>query len=68
MESSALISHYDLHSKQEVQSHNWLPEAPLVVGVTAGASCPNNLIEDTLVRLFALHNTPREEVLAAALA
>jgi 4-hydroxy-3-methylbut-2-enyl diphosphate reductase len=68
MESSTLISHYDLHSKQEVQSQNWLPEAPLVVGVTAGASCPNNLIEETLVRLFALHNTSREEVLAAALA
>jgi len=68
MESSTLISHYDLHSKQEVQSHDWLPEAPLVVGVTAGASCPNNLIEDTLVRLFALHDTSREAVLAAALA
>jgi len=68
MESSALISHYDLHLKQEIQSRNWLPEAPLVVGVTAGASCPNNLIEETLVRLFALHDTSREEVLAAALA
>jgi 4-hydroxy-3-methylbut-2-enyl diphosphate reductase len=68
MESKIAISHFDLHSKQEVRSTNWLPQLPLVVGITAGASCPNNLIEDTIVRLFDLHEIPREAVLAAALA
>lgn len=68
MESKTVISHYDLHLKQEVQTSNWLPDGPLTVGLTAGASCPNNLIEETIIRLYGLHNIPHEDVLAAALA
>ena len=37
-----------------------------VVGITAGASCPNNLIEETLIRLFELRGIPREQLDAAA--
>src|SRR5207245_9233634 len=48
------IKHYNLHEKREVVSHFWLPPGPTVVGITAGASCPNNLIEETLIRLFEL--------------
>ncbi len=33
---------------------------------TAGASCPNNLIEETLVRLYELRGISREELEAAA--
>jgi len=51
-----------------VAQEGWLPPLPIVVGVTAGASCPNNLIEETIVRLFDLHNISRAAVLAAALA
>ena len=29
--------------------------ASVTVGITAGASCPNNLIEDTIRRLGAAH-------------
>lgn len=50
------IRHFDLHEKTEVIASNWLPEPgkPLVVGVTAGASCPNNLIEEAIRRLLEL--------------
>src|SRR5438132_7195652 len=48
------IKHYNLHEKREVVSHFWLPNGPAVIGITAGASCPNNLIEETLIRLFEL--------------
>jgi len=68
LESREKITHYDLHLKQEAVHEGWLPRLPLVVGVTAGASCPNNLIEETIVRLFELHEIKREDVLAAALA
>src|ERR1700674_1251416 len=60
------IKHYDLHQKQEVIAKDWLPQGPIVIGITAGASCPNNLIEETLVRLFELRGIKRAELEAAA--
>lgn len=61
------VLHFDLHSKEETTSYTNLLEGekPAVVGVTAGASCPNNLIEDTILRIFALRGISREEVLSA---
>lgn len=60
------IKHYNLHEKREVIAQNWLPKGPIVIGITAGASCPNNLIEETLLRLFELRGIGREELDAAA--
>jgi 4-hydroxy-3-methylbut-2-enyl diphosphate reductase len=53
LENQQRITHFDLHQGREVVSENWLPAGDLVVGVTAGASCPNHLIEETIKRLFA---------------
>ena len=64
MESRARIVHYDSHAKREVASVGWLPEKPLTIGITAGASCPNNLIEETIIRVFELHGIGRERLLA----
>ncbi len=60
------IRHYDLHQKREIVARDWLPSGPVVVGITAGASCPNNLIEETLIRLFQLRGIGVEELTAAA--
>ncbi|MDQ6808397.1 MAG: 4-hydroxy-3-methylbut-2-enyl diphosphate reductase, partial [Verrucomicrobiota bacterium] len=60
------ILHYNLHHKEEIVARDWLPSGPIVVGITAGASCPNNLIEETLIRLFELRGISREELDAAA--
>jgi 4-hydroxy-3-methylbut-2-enyl diphosphate reductase len=60
------ILHYNIHERQEVIAKDWLPEGPVVVGITAGASCPNNLIEETLVRLYELRGISRDELEAAA--
>ncbi len=49
------IRHYDIHIKQEITSTGWLPESSsLSIGITAGASCPNNLIEDAIRRILEL--------------
>jgi 4-hydroxy-3-methylbut-2-enyl diphosphate reductase len=49
------IQHFDIHRKMQVTSPNWLPDRnPLTIGVTAGASCPNNLIEDAIRRVLEL--------------
>ena len=64
--SEKQIRHYNLHERREVVAENWLPKGPIVVGITAGASCPNNLIEETLVRLFQLRGIGIEQLTAAA--
>jgi len=64
MVSDKLIVHYDQHKNSEVETSNWLPSGKITVGVTAGASCPNNLIEDTIRRLFELRGVSVRELLA----
>lgn len=55
MISDTEIRHFDIHQKKEITSQNWLLDKDLLtVGITAGASCPNNLIEDTIRRIFDL--------------
>ncbi len=54
MTSRELIHHYDQHKRSEVETRNWLPDGEVTVGITAGASCPNNLIEDTIRQLCEL--------------
>jgi 4-hydroxy-3-methylbut-2-enyl diphosphate reductase len=63
MVSDGLIHHYDQHKHAEVETGNWLPPGRITVGVTAGASCPNNLIEETIRRLFELRGVSVQELL-----
>jgi 4-hydroxy-3-methylbut-2-enyl diphosphate reductase len=63
MASDKLICHYDQHKGKEVETQNWFPPGKITVGITAGASCPNNLIEDTIRRLFELRGISVRELL-----
>lgn len=62
------IVHFDLHLKAEKTSYSskLASDEPVIVGVTAGASCPNNLVEDTIIRVFELRGIPKEDVMAEA--
>lgn len=62
LESLGKIHHYNQHKKIVEISTNWLPEGPVTIGITAGASCPNNLIEQTILRVLELKGIPKEEV------
>jgi 4-hydroxy-3-methylbut-2-en-1-yl diphosphate reductase len=64
MQSDKLIVHYDQHQLQEVETRGWLPSGKITVGITAGASCPNNLIEETIRRLFELRGISVQSLLA----
>jgi len=62
------IVHYDLHHREEKTSDYsrlFSDERPVTVGITAGASCPNNLIEETLVKIFELRGISREALAEA---
>ncbi len=67
LQSLTDIVHFDLKQKTEVTSYSevLMGEAPITVGITAGASCPNNLIEETILKVFELRGVPREQVLQA---
>lgn len=64
MESEQLIRHYDQHRREEIETRDWLPAGRITVGITAGASCPNNLIEDTIRRLFELRGISVQQLIA----
>jgi 4-hydroxy-3-methylbut-2-enyl diphosphate reductase len=38
---------------EEAVAHDWLPPSPVTVGVTAGASTPNNKVGEVVARIFA---------------
>jgi 4-hydroxy-3-methylbut-2-enyl diphosphate reductase len=51
---SGVIRHRPLGSKEEAESFDWLPATgPVRVGITAGASTPNNKIGEAVGRIFA---------------
>lgn len=58
------IVHFDLEKRDEITSYSRVlaGDGEAVVGVTAGASCPANLIEDTVLKVFALRGISPTEV------
>jgi 4-hydroxy-3-methylbut-2-en-1-yl diphosphate reductase len=62
------IVHFDLHEKSERTTYTakLAGPGPVTIGITAGASCPNNLIEETILRVFALRGITPEQIEASA--
>ena len=65
LESLETVVHFDLEEKAEVESNNVLAgfdDKAATIGITAGASCPANLIEETIVRVLSLRAIDREAI------
>ena len=63
MADDSLIRHWNQHTSHVDETRDWLPDGTLTIGVTAGASCPNNLIEDVICRLLELRGSSADEFL-----
>jgi 4-hydroxy-3-methylbut-2-en-1-yl diphosphate reductase len=46
------ILHYNFHSKEEILTHDYLPQKqPVKILITSGASCPDALVESVIKKL-----------------
>ena len=49
------IMHKTAHGEMK-ETKNWIPDGPLVVGVTSGASTPDRAVEDVLDKVFQIRD------------
>jgi 4-hydroxy-3-methylbut-2-enyl diphosphate reductase len=49
----------------ETATSGWLPAGPLTIGLTAGASTPNNVVGEVVERILALRGLRAEDLVAA---
>src|SRR5215471_545483 len=50
------ILHKPIDGRDEVRAEAWLPDGPLTIGLTSGASTPDNLVGAVIRRLDELAN------------
>ena len=50
------IEHRELNGELKI-TENWLPDDEIVVGVTSGASTPDKVVEDTIIKILELKST-----------
>ncbi len=67
--SSNSITHR-MFTNQMVTTASWLPDGPITVGITSGASTPDSVVEDVLDQIFKIKDpgftgVPRLERAAA---
>jgi len=58
------IRHRPVGEHDETRHARWLPDGSVTIGVTAGASTPNNKIGETIERIAALRGVSLQEALA----
>jgi 4-hydroxy-3-methylbut-2-enyl diphosphate reductase len=57
------IQHRPVGDHAEMVQDRWLPDGPVTIGVTAGASTPNNKIGETIERIAAMRGASLDGVL-----
>jgi 4-hydroxy-3-methylbut-2-en-1-yl diphosphate reductase len=61
---AATLRHRPVGSHDETTTEDWLPAGPVRIGLTAGASTPNNVVGEVVRRLLALRGRTVEELVA----
>jgi 4-hydroxy-3-methylbut-2-enyl diphosphate reductase len=59
------LRHRPVGSHDDVTTAGWLPTGPVRIGLTAGASTPNNVVGEVVRRLLALRGRSVDDLSAA---
>ena len=52
--SASALFHFSFETKSRIETQNWLPaKRPLEIVLTAGASCPDSLLDDVLQKIVS---------------
>ena len=58
--SRSEIAHFDFHRKKELVTKDYLPSTePVKILITSGASCPDAVVEETIVKILSFFNTQK---------
>jgi len=62
IKSPSEIHHYDQWKKEELVTHDWLPtdKKPLKVIITSGASCPDILVDEVILKVLSYFDGVKE--------
>jgi len=64
--TSGGIRHLPVGKREEERRDQWLPAGRIIVGITAGASTPNNKIGETVERIVATRGLTLDAILAGS--
>jgi 4-hydroxy-3-methylbut-2-enyl diphosphate reductase len=60
--SSEILRHKPIHEKDEIERTDWLPDGPLKIGVTAGASTPDVKVDESIERVLAFRGLAKADL------
>ncbi|HKI46290.1 MAG TPA: 4-hydroxy-3-methylbut-2-enyl diphosphate reductase [Balneolales bacterium] len=61
------IRHYDQWEKMIIETHGWLPgKQPVTIAITSGASCPDALVDEVLLKTSSWFDSARSVEAALA--
>ncbi len=60
----ATLHHRPVGANAETAALGWLPEGPVTIGLTAGASTPNNVVGEVVERILALRGQKTDDLVA----
>jgi 4-hydroxy-3-methylbut-2-enyl diphosphate reductase len=58
------IRHRPVGAHEETETAGWLPAGPLTIGLTAGASTPNNVVGEVIERILGLRSLRADALVA----
>lgn len=60
------IRHKPFGTAEEIHTSPWIPTSPVTIGVTAGASTPDKVVEETIIRILECCGHSLDEAMSTA--